>query len=212
MESSHGRNVGISKFVNDCLYDTLTPAQTKDPRYRNSINGFPCILYLNDELQGVYNFNLDRYSRRAFGYHEFGDDCLVYEISANTDSSAGAFISNTSSSGKGDKEYYASDFMCIYPENRRMGDDSYQEIKELVEFVDLSSDEVFRDNFDAHFNKEYLIRFYLTVMCFGAVDNLGKNAKIANFGDGRWYFQFYDCDTALGLDKNIVQPYSNIRI
>ena len=31
--------------------------------------------------------------------------------------------------------------------------------------------------------------------------NLGKNAKIANFGDGRWYFQFYDCDTTLGLDR-----------
>ena len=32
--------------------------------------------------------------------------------------------------------------------------------------------------------------------------NLGKNAKIANFGDGRWYFQFYDCDTTLGLDNS----------
>ena len=37
-ESSHGRNVGIAKFTNDCLYDTLTPAQTKDPRYRNASN------------------------------------------------------------------------------------------------------------------------------------------------------------------------------
>ena len=93
MESTHSRNVGLAKFVNDCLYDTKNPAQQKDNRIRNSIAGFPCLLYINDELQGVYNFNLDRYSTKPFGYTDT-EKCIVYEVSANSDTTAGVIYSS----------------------------------------------------------------------------------------------------------------------
>ena len=93
MESTHSRNVGLAKFVNDCLYDTKNPAQQKDNRIRNSIAGFPCLLYINDELQGVYNFNLDRDSTRPFGYTD-PEKCIVYEVSANSDTTAGVIYSS----------------------------------------------------------------------------------------------------------------------
>ena len=88
MESTHSRNVGIAKFVNDCLYDSKNPMQQKDSNIRNTVNGFPCVLYINDELQGVYNFNLDRYSTKSFGYTD-ESKVLVYEVSANSDTTAG---------------------------------------------------------------------------------------------------------------------------
>lgn len=88
MESTHARNVGLAKFVNDCLYDTKNPAQQKNANIRNSIAGFPILLYINDELQGVYNFNLDRYSTKPYGYTD-PEKCLVYEVSANSDTTAG---------------------------------------------------------------------------------------------------------------------------
>ena len=202
MESTHSRNVGIAKFVNDCLYDTKNPAQMKDPNIRNSVNGFPCLMYINDELQGVYNFNLDRYSTKSFGYTD-PDKVLVYEISANSDTTAGAFYSWTESSGKEENSYYKSDFECLYPPTRAAGNDNLTELKRLIEWVDKSSDEDFKDNIGRYFNLEYLLRYYLNVLVFGLVDSLGKNAKITSFDGGlTWYFQFYDSDTSIGLNNS----------
>lgn len=90
MESSHGRNVGTARLCNDCVFTTKNPAQLQNSKVRNSIDGFPCVLYINDELQGIYNFNADRYSNNVFGYTD-PDKTLVYEISANSDTTAGAF-------------------------------------------------------------------------------------------------------------------------
>ena len=202
MESSHSRNVGISKFVNSCLYDTKNPMQQKDPAIRNSVNGFPCLMYINDELQGVYNFNLDRYSTKSFGYTD-PDKVLVYEISANSDTTAGAFYSWTEASGRDKATYYNADFECLYPPTRAAGNDNMSELIRLIEWVDTSSDEDFKDNMNRYFNIEYLLRYYLNVLVFGLVDSLGKNAKLASFDGGlTWYFQFYDSDTSCGLNNS----------
>ena len=200
MESSHSRNVGIAKFVENCMYDTKNPAQLKDSKVRNCIEGFPILLYINDELQGVYNFNTDRYSVATYGYTD-PDKHLVYEISANSDTTAGAFFKWSPESGKSEIDYYKADFRSIYPSTRVAGNDNFAEIKRLVEWVNDASDEDFRDNLDQYFNREYLLRYYIFAMMFGAVDSLGKNMKLASW-DGRiWYPQVYDADTSIGLDN-----------
>ena len=201
MESTHARNVGLAKFVNDCLYDTKNPAQQKDDKIRNSITGFPCLLYINDELQGVYNFNLDRYSTRPYGYTD-PEKVLVYEVSANSDTTAGAFYKWTEASGKSQLDYYKSDFECLYPPTRAAGNDNMSELIRLIEWVNDSSDEDFKDNIGRYFNLEYLLRYYLFVLVFGAVDSLGKNMKLTSFDGGNiWYPQVYDADTTIGLDN-----------
>ena len=171
MESTHSHNIGIAKFVNDCLYDTKNPMQLQDSNIRNTVNGFPCIMYINDELQGVYNFNLDRYSTKSYGYTD-PDKVLVYEISANSDTTSGAFYSWNEATGKDSLSYYKSDFECLYPPTRAAGNDNMSELIRLIEWVDKSSDEDFKDNINRYFNLEYLLRYYLTVMIFGLVDRL----------------------------------------
>ena len=77
------------------------------------------------------------------------------------------------------------------------------ELIRLIEWVDTSSDEDFKDNINRYFNIEYLFRYYLNVLVFGLVDSLGKNAKLASFDGGlTWYFQFYDSDTSCGLNNS----------
>lgn len=172
MESTHARNVGLAKFINESVYDTKNPAQLKNEHYRNTVNGFPILLYINDELQGVYNFNLDRYSVKSYGYDSF-DKTIVYEVSANSDTTAGAFYKWAPESGKSEIDYYRSDFEAVYPPTRVAGNDDCAEIIRLVNWVNDASDEDFKDNFEKYFNKEYVLRYYLTVMVIGAVDNLG---------------------------------------
>lgn len=78
------------------------------------------------------------------------------------------------------------------------------ELIRLIEWVNDSSDEDFRDNFERYFNKEYVLRYYLFVLVFGAVDSLGKNMKLTSFDGGlTWYPQVYDADTTIGLDKQL---------
>ena len=159
------------------------------------------MLYINDELQGVYNFNLDRYSTRPFGYTD-PEKVLVYEVSANSDTTAGAFYAWTEASGKSKLDYYKSDFECVYPPTRASGNDNMSELIRLIEWVDSSSDEDFKDNIGRYFNLEYLLRYYLFVLIFGAVDSLGKNMKVTSFDGGNtWFLQVYDADTTIGLNN-----------
>lgn len=199
MESTHSRNTGLAKFVNDCLYDEKNPAQLVTANVRNSVDGFPILMYINDELQGVYNFNLDRYSTSSYGYTK--DTTLVYEVSANSDTTAGAFYKWTQDSGKSELDYYKSDFECLYPPTRAAGNDDMAELINLVEWVNDSSDEEFKDNIHNHFNVQYLLRYFLYVYVTGAVDSLGKNMKLTTWDGLIWYPQVYDADTTIGLDN-----------
>ena len=199
MESTHSRNTGLAKFVNDCLYDEKNPAQLVTANVRNSVDGFPILMYINDELQGVYNFNLDRYSTSSYGYTK--DTTLVYEVSANSDTTAGAFYKWSEDSGKSKLDYYKSDFECLYPPTRAAGNDDMAELINLVEWVNDSSDEEFKDNITKHFNLQYLLRYFLYVYVTGAVDSLGKNMKLTTWDGLIWYPQVYDADTTIGLDN-----------
>lgn len=175
IESSHAHNLGLAKFIHECLYDSKTPVQTLNPNYRTTVDGFPILLYINykdgtpDTLIGCYNFNLDRYSTYSYGYHETSVKSLAYEINANSESTAGAFNEWTSLTGKDETLYYKEDFKLLYPPSRQ-GNDNYEEIKRLVRWVSSASDEVFKDQINEYFNLEYLIRYYLFVMTVGGVD------------------------------------------
>ena len=213
VESSHANNTGLAKFINDCVYDTKLPTQVVNPNFRNTINGFPVRVYMNNEDLGVYNLNYDRYSTKAFGYDtNLFPDMLVYEINSNSDSSAGAFYrygeNAESSANITELEYYKRDFNLIFG-NRTTDNDSYSEIKSLVEWVSVAEQDLFRDAISEHFNIEYLFRYYLTVLLIGGVDSLGKNCKLFTV-DGRiWYPLFYDIDTCLGIDNSgflTIQP------
>lgn len=206
VESSHANNTGMAKFINDCVYDTKTPMQLADSDCRTTINGFPIEVYMNGEYLGVYNFNHDRYSYKSYGYdYNKYPNILVYEINSNSNTSAGAFYrygdNAESSANVSELEYYKRDFNLIYG-NRTADSDSYSEIKTLVEWVSVAEQDLFREMISEHFNKEYLFRYFLTVLMIGAVDSLGKNMKIMTVDGQVWFPTFYDLDTVLGIDNS----------
>ena len=135
-------------------------------------------------------------------------NCRVYEISANTNATAGAFIPWSANSGVDEWTWYKNDFKGIYPEEiQNPVNDDYAVLKELINFVYNSNDEVFMTNFSTYFDKESVIRYYIMVMVFGLVDSLGKNAKLVTYDGIKWYFEFYDMDTAMGLDNTGALKY-----
>ena len=203
IESSHANNTGLAKFVNDCVYDTKLPTQLEDEDCRSTINGFPIEVFMNGESLGIYNFNHDRYSVQSYGYdYKKYPNMLVYEINSNSNTSAGAFYrygdNAESSANVSERDYYARDYKLIYG-NRSSSNDSYAEVKELVEWVSVAEYDLFKETVSEHFNIEYLYRYLLTVLMVGGVDSLGKNLKITTFDGKVWYPTFYDMDFKMML-------------
>lgn len=115
MESSHANNTGLAKFISKYLYEGISynPYRQTHPNSRDTINGFPIRLVLKNtgteqlpdantsEPQpgatkdlGIFNFNLDKSSYKSFGLDvEAYPQCKSYEVVANSDTSAGAFVS-----------------------------------------------------------------------------------------------------------------------
>ena len=201
---------------------------------RECIYGFPCRLILvndgettlnvgqyeptpgNTKDMGIFNFNHDKDATDTMGFDkENFPNCMGFEVTANSDTSAGAFMSYKGDDPDEELEYYKQSFELRFPdeddvepwygflgipdENGEI--DSSYGIKRLIEWVDNCSDEEFVRDFDQYFNRDYTLRYYLLVITLGMVDNLGKNMMLDTW-DGRIFMpRFYDCDTICSYDN-----------
>lgn len=51
------------------------------------------------------------------------------------------------------------------------------------------------------FKPSHFIKYYMIALMFGLIDNLDKNISFRLFGNSKVLADFYDMDTALGLDN-----------
>lgn len=219
MESSHANNTGMCKFINDKLYTDKTPPQQADPKKRTAIDGFPIQLYIAKDDQstpvymGVFNFNLDKSCFNNLGLDntvEGWENCTRFEVSSNSDTSAGAFKDDSDKS-------ILEDFELNYPDpddlTQEQIDSKYAGLKTLVSWVKNCTADTFRAECEQHFNKDFLLKYYLQVHLFGMVDNLGKNMMLTTWDGDVWYPMFYDADSQLALDNTgYLKFYSDIDI
>ena len=227
MDSSHCRNTGTARLVNDLLfYGYDNPAKQIDPKTRDTINGFPCNLYINNKWMGIFNFNHDKSCTKTLGMETI-PNTVRWEVKANSDTSAGAFYKTWTNV----EECYAAilaDFEIVYDEDAfedKTGEydvtkyydelgfahngtvkGSYYDyailsLARFVNFVDGADEETWLANSDKYFNKIQACRYYLNTMTLGLIDNFAKNCIINMYGDDIWWFSFYDLDSSLGLDN-----------
>ena len=227
MDSSHCRNTGTARLVNDFLFDGHpNPAKQIDPQTRDTINGFPCNLYINGRWMGVFNFNHDKSCTKTLGMETI-PNTVRWEIKANSDSSAGAFIKTWTNV---DECYKAinTDFEIVYDEDAFedktgeydvtkyydelgfahegtvMGtyyDYAILSLARFVNFVSGADEATWKAHISEYCDVEQACRYYLNVMTMGMIDNFAKNCIINMYGDDIWWFSFYDMDSSLGLDN-----------
>lgn len=122
------------------------------------------------------------------------------------------FKANSGAAGAGGFGNYAipsiaKDLECRYPDDGDLEDEQYatyqDNLKELgaepidftyfksgwyynyqrmMKWVKNASEQEFLTNVSRHFNKTYLMDYYLTIMLLGGVDSLGKNLMVATWG------------------------------
>ena len=199
---------------------------------RECIYGFPCRLILvndgntalnegqneptpgNTKDMGIFNFNHDKDATDTMGFdQDVFPNCASYEISANSDTSAGAFMSydEVANADVTELEYIKQSFELRFPDEDDVAEDwgfmgipneEGTGLKVLIDWVDNCTDEEFVRDFEQHFHKDYTLRYYLMVIVAGMVDNLGKNLMLDTWDNKIFMPRFYDCDTICSYDNS----------
>ena len=218
--SSEGAfNVVLAMLYHDlCPYKT--PAQQTDPRVRQTIEGFPMVMFWNNggetKFLGKYNFNNDKGTEEVFGF-QAGDES--WEILQNGTDRVGWHSADYSGDG------WKSDFEARYPDKNT----DITKLKALAEWlvstdtaqatgnsitpvtydgVEYTTDTAeyrlakFSAELSDHFIEEAVIFYYLFTEMFLCIDQREKNAfptYIASLD--RWIVLFYDADSSIGTDN-----------
>ena len=207
VDSSMSCNVTLCKIANDTLYGRgFTIAQRDNPMRRTATYGHAIELVNivnNEEISlGAYTIIIDRYAEKSMGYDKTEyPNILVLEGESNSDTGASSLhaYTNPESSGSqfaNETDYINEGFKVVYPPTNEASYD-FADAKELVNFVDLSAEDNFKDTFESVFNKESVLKYYLFCLCFASVDTLAKNLHFVRYTDV-WYILPYDLDSVLG--------------
>lgn len=218
--SSEGAfNVILSMLYNE-LCPFRTPAQEKDPKVRQTIEGFPIVIFWENStgihFLGKYNFNNDKGTDEVFGFKS-GDES--WEILQNGTDRVGWHSADFSDSS------WKTDFEARYPEDN-VDTTKLQALAEWLVSTDVDQatgnaiapvtyDGVeyttdtreyrlakFSAELSDHFVEEAVIFYYLYTEIFLSIDQREKNAFPTYLKDlDRWIVLFYDADSSLGTDN-----------
>ena len=217
--SSEGAfNVVLAMLYHDlCPYKT--PAQVADPKVRQTIEGFPMVMFWDNgtdiQFLGKYNFNNDKATEEVFGFKS-GDES--WEILQNGTDRVGWHSADFSSG-------WQNDFEARYPDKNT----NITKLQALAQWlvstdtdqatgnpipavtyggVEYTVDSVeyrlakFSAELSDHFIEEAIIFYYLFTEIFLSIDQREKNAfptYIASLD--RWIVLFYDADSSCGTDN-----------
>ena len=219
--SSEGAfNVVLSMLYNElCPYKT--PAQRSDPKVRQTIEGFPMVIFWDNgsetKFLGKYNFNNDKGTPEVFGFKS-GDES--WEIKQNGTDRVGFHSADFSGTD------WQNDFEARYPDKNL----NTTKLKELAEWlVSTDTDQEtnnalasavtyggttyttdskeyrlakFSAELSNHFIEEAIIFYYLYTEIFLSIDQREKNAFPTYLADeGKWIVLFYDADSSCGTDN-----------
>lgn len=218
--SSEGAfNVVLSMLYNE-LCPFKTPAQVADAKIRQTIEGFPIVMFWNNGVEtkfiGKYNFNNDKGTAEVFGFKP-GDES--WETLQNGTDRVGWHSADFSGDG------WKTDFEARYPEDNvdttrlqalaewLMSTDVDQVTGNTIPAVTYGGVEYTTDSVDYrlakfsaelsnHFVEEAIIFYYLFTEIFLSIDQREKNAFPTYLSDiGKWIVLFYDADSSCGTDN-----------
>lgn len=199
--SSEGaNNVELVRLYNNiCPYKT--PPQLENPAVRQGIDGFPIVIFHNDEFIGKYNFNNDKKTPEVFGFA--GAD-QSWEIRNNT--SNRVLWKSADYSGTD----WLNDFEGRYPKD-------YNNPAKLARFAEwvVSTDRTgvseaeaaarltkFKNEINNYAVLDSALFYYLFTELFLMVDSRAKNAFPTWFeGEDKVIWLPYDMDTAMGINN-----------
>lgn len=199
--SSEGaNNVELVRLYNKiCPYKT--PPQLEDARVRQGIDGFPIVIFHNNEFIGKYNFNNDKKTPEVFGFAGSDESWEIRNNTSNRVLWKSADFSGTD---------WLNDFEGRYPD-KNTNPGKLARFASWVASTDrtgVSEAEAaarlakFKAEIENYAVLESALFYYLFTELFLMVDSRAKNAFPTWFeGEDKVVWLPYDMDTALGINN-----------
>ena len=196
IDHSHARNIVSARLWGQMVnsrYKKLNSLLESSPNF-GAIDGFPIKLYINNEYQGLYTWNIPK-------------DGWMFNM--NEDEKNHAVLcaeQNNPNDKQSTCEFRALAQINGYDWSLEFPDELNPDIKEsfnaLITCVKDSSDENFINNIENYLDLESAIDYYIFAYFSCNIDSLGKNLLMITYDGITWIPSMYDMDSSWGLYWN----------
>lgn len=188
IDHSHARNVVCAKLWGETVASRATvPAELKNLPNGGAVDGFPIIITINDEFQGLYTMNIPK-------------DGWMFGMGSGTQEAVVCADKWVDATGfKGEAKIDGTDFKLEYASDE---DDAAWVAASLNRLINacISSDGSDLDTTIAQYlDWQSAIDYYIFCVLTEGADMTGKNYLLATFDGIKWFFSAYDMDSTFGL-------------
>lgn len=188
IDHSHARNVVCAKLWGETVKSRATvPAELKNLPNYGAVDGFPIIITINDEFQGLYTMNIPK-DGWMFGMGSGTQEAIVC---------ADQWVNATSF--KGEAKIDGTDFKLEYVTNENDKAWVAASLNRLINACINSDGSDLDTTIAQYLDWQSAIDYYIFCVLTEGADMTGKNYLLATFDGVKWYFSAYDMDSTFGL-------------
>ena len=154
-------------------------------------------LFINDEYLGVYALT-ERMDRKQLGLRKYNGEIRGVLYKGN---GPGAPTFDTLPNYDNTQDTW-DNYEWVYP-NEEEANIDWNHLYSFTNFVMNASDNVFKSQYSAQFDKDNAIDYYLFINALMAMDNMGRNVFLARYKKSSTYIYLpWDLDAIWGLDTD----------
>lgn len=190
-DASYARNIVSAKLWGETV-KTRVPANARlsDLPNGGAIDGFPIMLVINGEYQGLYNFNIPK-DPWMFGMGS-GSYEAIFTAEDTSDYTKFKAVATK------EEILSAQHWEIEYVPDEDNPDWAISSFNRMVQAVIDSTGNNYRDTLQDYLDIESAIDYFILVGLLGGADNISHNNIVATYDGTKWFFTVYDLDWTFG--------------
>lgn len=190
IDFSHCRNIVAAKLWGQAV---RTRPKRNEKLYDlpngGAIDGFPIMVAINDEYQGIYTLNIPK-DKWMFGMTDGAKECI---LTAETHAKGTQFAEEA----KVDKTDFEMEYVPDESNTQWVKDSVNTLIRAVMNFSGTTAADV-ESALSPYLDLDSAVDYFIITSMFALTDNLDKNYILMTFDGVKWAFSEYDLDTAFG--------------
>lgn len=192
IDHSHARNIICAKLWGDIVRSRRPENATLEAIPNcGAIDGFPCVITINGEYQGLYTFNIPKDG----WMFKMGNGANEAIICAENDTKPYATrFESHAVIGKDFSLEYAQD-----EDNAGWVQESLNQLIDAINTVYTDKGANMDSTLSPYLDLESAIDYYIFTTLVGGLDMTNKNYLLVTYDGRKWFFSAYDMDSTFGL-------------
>lgn len=199
---SHARNVVCAKLWSKVVasrpdYNSLPEGLRNSPN-NGATDGFPVLVYLNNQYQGIYVLTITK-SARMFGMDKNNENHIALNAETNDNGNENLRYNpcNFNAEWSGDDGYHWS---------YEVGKSATEAWNKLYTYIYATPNKTMLEKY---LDIQSAIDYYIFQTVVFGLDGLGKNMMLLTYDKTKWYLSAYDMDSTFGLltESNYFDAY-----